>query len=185
MLAESAAGELSQDEIEQKVKRLEESLADFHVIARVVEVNPGPTVTQFGIEPGFRERRDRNGKVVKRDKVKVSEVTSLTNDLALSLAAPSIRIEAPVPGRHIIGIEIPNTTTSVVSIRQLVESTAFQKLRSKGKLPIALGEDVSRHASSYRSGPHAAPASRRCYRKRQIGLHELDNHLLTATEDPK
>ncbi len=143
MLAESAAGELSQDEIEQKVKRLEESLADFHVIARVVEVNPGPTVTQFGLEPGFRERRDRNGKVVKRDKVKVSEVTSLSNDLALSLAAPSIRIEAPVPGRHIIGIEIPNTTTSVVSIRQLVESTAFQKLRSKGKLPIALGEDVS------------------------------------------
>ena len=143
MMEESAAGELGEDEIEKKVQRIEQSLADFHVIARVVEVNPGPTVTQFGLEPGFRERRDRNGKVVKRDKVKVSEVTSLANDLALSLAAPSIRIEAPVPGRRIIGLEIPNATTTVVSIRQLVESTAFQKLRSKGKLPIALGENVS------------------------------------------
>ena len=143
MMVESAAGELSRDEIEKKVQRIEQSLADFHVIARVVEVNPGPTVTQFGLEPGFRERLDRNGKVVKRDKVKVSEVTSLSNDLALSLAAPSIRIEAPVPGRRIIGLEIPNATTTIVSIRQLVESTAFQKLRSKGKLPIALGENVS------------------------------------------
>lgn len=143
VLKAGSVGELSQVDLNKKIKTIEQTLADFDVYARVVQVNPGPTVTQFGLEPGFREKRDRNGEVIKREKIKVSEITSLQNDLALALAAPSIRIEAPVPGRQVVGIEVPNGEATVVSVRRIIESTAFQKLRTKSKLAIALGEDVS------------------------------------------
>lgn len=146
LLKAGSAGELSQADLNKKIKTIEQTLADFDVYARVVQVNPGPTVTQFGLEPGFREKRDRNGDVIKREKIKVSEITSLQNDLALALAAPSIRIEAPVPGRQVVGIEVPNGEATVVSLRQIIESSAFQKLRAKTKLAIALGEDVSGQA---------------------------------------
>ncbi len=141
--APAGAGELSQAEIRQKVRLIEETLADFGVQARVLEVNPGPTVTQFGLEPGFHERYDRNGELLRREKVKVSEITSLANDLALALAAPSIRIEAPVPGRTVVGIEVPNSTSSLVSLRGIIETPPFQKMKAKSKLAIALGQDVS------------------------------------------
>ena len=143
MLQLGSAGALSQADLAQKIKLIEDTLADFDVFTRVVQVNPGPTLTQFGLEPGFREKRDRHGVVVKREKIKVSEITALNNDLALALAAPSIRIEAPVPGRTVVGLEIPNGQTSLVSLRQVAESTAFQKLRTKTRLAVALGEDVS------------------------------------------
>jgi S-DNA-T family DNA segregation ATPase FtsK/SpoIIIE len=136
-------GELSQTDLNKKINIIEQTLADFDVHAKVVQVNPGPTLTQFGLEPGFREKRDRNGEVVKREKIKVSEITSLSNDLALALAAPSIRIEAPVPGRQVVGIEVPNGQATLVSLRQIIESSAFQKLRLKTRLALALGEDVS------------------------------------------
>lgn len=139
----AGTGELSQAEIRQKVRLIEETLADFGVQARVLEVNPGPTVTQFGLEPGYHERYDRNGGLLRREKVKVSEITSLANDLALALAAPSIRIEAPVPGRTVVGIEVPNSTSSLVSLRGVIETPAFQKVKAKSKLAIALGQDVS------------------------------------------
>ena len=143
LLKAGSYGELSQTDLDKKMKTIEQTLADFDVFARVVQVNPGPTVTQFGLEPGFREKRDRNGEVVKREKIKVSEITSLTNDLALALAAPSIRIEAPVPGRQVVGLEVPNGQATLVSLRQIVESGVFQKLRAKTRLAVALGEDVS------------------------------------------
>ncbi|MCL5959081.1 MAG: DNA translocase FtsK [Chloroflexi bacterium] len=136
-------GELSAADLRQKVKLIEDTLGDFRVQARVVEVNQGPTVTQFGVEPGFHETRDRHGNVIRREKVKVSEITSLSNDLALSLSASSLRIEAPVPGRSVVGIEVPNSSTSVVSLREVIESEKFQKLKAKAKLSLALGEDVS------------------------------------------
>jgi S-DNA-T family DNA segregation ATPase FtsK/SpoIIIE len=81
--------------------------------------------------------------VVRRDKVKVSEITALRDDLALALAARTVRIEAPVPGRAVIGLEIPNSTASVVGLRKVVETAAFQKVRTKSKLAMALGQDVS------------------------------------------
>jgi DNA segregation ATPase FtsK/SpoIIIE, S-DNA-T family len=157
LLRMGTAGELSQTEMSRKIKLIEDTLADFDVFAKVVQVNPGPTITQFGLEPGFRERRDRNGAVVRREKIKVSEIVGLQNDLALALAAPSIRIEAPVPGRQVVGLEVPNSQTSLVSLRQVVESSAFQKLRLKSKLAIALGEDVSGQpvAADLAKMPHA------------------------------
>ncbi len=117
-----------------------DTLRSFGVDAKVVQINQGPTVTQFGIEPGWEIKtrtvaeRDVNGRivydkdgspkskteVVSRTRVRVNQITALANDLALSLAAPSIRIEAPVPGKPIIGIEVPNSSPSVVTLRAVV-----------------------------------------------------------------
>jgi S-DNA-T family DNA segregation ATPase FtsK/SpoIIIE len=146
LLATGQGGELSTAEIERKIRLIEETLSDFDVPAKVVEVNAGPTVTQFGLRPGFREKRDKHGAVIRRERVKVSEITALANDLALALAAPSIRIEAPVPGRPLVGIELPNATAGLVTLRQLIETPAFQRLRARTKLALALGQDVSGQA---------------------------------------
>ncbi len=114
-------------ELEAKARLIEETLTSFKVDAHVREINPGPTVTQYTLEPGTG--------------VKVRRITELQNDLALAMAAPSIRIEAPVPGMARVGIEIPNENVATVGLREMLESPAFQ--RSKAKLPIPLGRDVN------------------------------------------
>ena len=139
-----------------------DTLASFGVDARVAEINRGPSVTQFGIEPGWEVKtrqvavRGSDGKPlldddgqpvtkteeVGRTRVRVNRITRLANDLALALSAPSIRVEAPVPGRPVIGIEVPNAETSVVALRGLLESDEYRKALEKGALPIALGRDV-------------------------------------------
>ena len=113
--------------LEQKARTIEETLSSFKVEATVREINPGPAVTQFALEPG-------NG-------VKVRRITELQNDLALSLAAQSIRVEAPIPGMARVGIEIPNAQIAMVGLREVIESGAFTK--SKAKLPMPLGRDVN------------------------------------------
>ncbi len=143
LLTPGIASELTQADFEKKARAIEEALADFDVHADVVEIHPGPTVTQFGLRPGFRERRDRHGNITRRDKIKVSEITNLANDLALAMAAPSIRIEAPVPGRQLVGLEVPNGVSGVVALRDLLESDKFKRLSAKAKLAVALGMDVS------------------------------------------
>jgi S-DNA-T family DNA segregation ATPase FtsK/SpoIIIE len=143
ILEDSLEQEISQAEIRARVKIIEETLASFGVVAKVVEVNQGPTVTQFGVEPGFVERRGSDGRI-KRVKIKVSKISSLANDLALALAASPIRIEAPVPGRPMVGIEVPNSESSLVALRSVMESETFRQLDSK--LKIALGQDVSGQA---------------------------------------
>jgi DNA segregation ATPase FtsK/SpoIIIE, S-DNA-T family len=106
---------------------IEETLASFKVEAKVREINPGPAVTQFALEPG-------NG-------VKVRRITELQSDLALALAAPSIRLEAPIPGYARVGLEIPNAQIATVGLRETLESPTF--LKGKQKLPIPLGRDVN------------------------------------------
>ena len=114
---------------------IESTLASFSVPAHVIEINHGPTITQFGIEPDFVETR--NGRM----RVRVSKIVALQNDLALALAAPRIRIQAPVPGRNYIGIEVPNAEVSKVTLREVLESEAFQV----GHTPLrfGLGKDVA------------------------------------------
>lgn len=119
--------EISQIDVRQRIRIIEETLRSFGVEARVVEVNQGPAVTQFGVEPGVG--------------VKVSRIMALGNDLALRLAAAPLRMEAPVPGKQVVGIEVPNGSVAVVAIRDLLESNAY--LKSKGRLRLALGRDVS------------------------------------------
>lgn len=114
---------------------IESTLEDFGVPVRVVHVESGPTVTQFGVEPLYVERSG------KRQKVRVNRIVSLGDDLALALAAPALRIEAPVPGRAYVGIEVPNSTKSLVSLRGILESPAMR--RQKGDLLLALGRDTA------------------------------------------
>ena len=123
----------------QRTHLIEDTLASFGAPGRVVEVNRGPVITQFGVEPEYITQR--NGK---RTKVKVNKIATLADDLALALAARSIRIEAPVPGKGFVGIEVPNTEINVVALRDVMESPAFQKIKSP--LAIALGQDVSGQA---------------------------------------
>ncbi len=126
---------VSDDYNRQRTHIIEDTLASFGVEAKVTDVNPGPVVTQFCVEPGFVSR---GGKLTK---VKVSKISALADDLALALAAKSIRIEAPVPGRNFVGIEVPNDMTSLVSLRDVIESEAFQRINSP--LRFGLGQEVA------------------------------------------
>jgi S-DNA-T family DNA segregation ATPase FtsK/SpoIIIE len=127
-------------DVRRKSQIIEETLSSFGVPVRVVEVNQGPSVTQFGLEPGYVDRGTSNGL---RQRVRVAQISSLSNDLALALAAAPIRIEAPVPGRSIVGLEVPNSSTSLVSLRGVIESPEFRSIDPR--LALALGEDVSGH----------------------------------------
>ncbi len=124
----------------EKARVIEKTLSQFGVPANVVQVNQGPAVTQFGVQPGFVERTLKDG-TVRKLKVKVSKITSLADDLALALAAKSIRVEAPVPGRPYVGIEVPNSDTEMVTLHSVLTSEEFKKLGSQ--LAFALGRDVS------------------------------------------
>ena len=120
----------------QRAKMIEDTLESFGAPAKVVEINRGPTITQFGVEPGFSGTR--SGKTTR---IKVSKITALSDDIALALAASSIRMQAPVPGKGFIGIEVPNAEISLVGLRDIVESDVFRETSSP--LRIALGKDVS------------------------------------------
>ena len=125
------------DELDKKrAKLIEETLRLFGAPGRIVAINRGPAITQFGVEPEFMEARGG-----RRTKVKVSKVAALADDLALALASRSIRIEAPVPGKGYVGIEVPNAETSLVALRDVMASPSFQEVSSK--LRLGLGRDVS------------------------------------------
>lgn len=144
--------EFSEVDNTKRAQIIEEALASYGVAAKVVQINAGPTVTQFGLEPGwdrkFKEikEKDKDGNVtirqkeISRTRVKVERITSLSNDLALALASPSIRIEAPVPGKSMVGLEVPNTTFGMVSLRGVIETNPFQKILAKSTLALALGK---------------------------------------------
>jgi S-DNA-T family DNA segregation ATPase FtsK/SpoIIIE len=140
VLERNVPQDASDAEIRRKVCIIEETLLSFGVPGKVVEVNQGPTVTQFGLKPGYVERKGPDGRR-SRAKVKVSKIGALANDLSLALAAAPIRIEAPVPGRSMIGIEVPNDEASLVPLRRIMESNAFDQTSSR--LQVALGQDVS------------------------------------------
>lgn len=127
-------------DVRQRAQLLKQTLAEFGVPVEVVSIKEGPTVTQFGLEPGEIVRELRNGEVLRR-RVSVSSILRLNNDLALALAAPSLRIEAPVPGRPYVGIEVPNPAKTLVSLRNILEAKEFIKVGSP--LTVALGRDVA------------------------------------------
>lgn len=117
----------SKKEIIYNASTLEKTLRDFGINTKVVEVSMGPSVTRYELqlEPG----------------VKVSKIVNLSNDLALSLATTSVRIEAPIPGKSAVGIEMPNKETSIVNIREVLDSTTFKNFNSK--ICFALGKELS------------------------------------------
>lgn len=113
-------------ELEEKANRLLDTLRSFKVDATIINITQGPSVTRFELQPGFG--------------IKVSKITNLADDIALSLAASGVRIE-PVPGKSAIGIEIPNKTPSPVPIREVIASDKFRSFKSK--TAFALGKDIS------------------------------------------
>ncbi|MBK9924297.1 MAG: DNA translocase FtsK 4TM domain-containing protein [Anaerolineales bacterium] len=140
ILDSGSAPEVNEEFIQQRARLIQETLASFGAPVQVVEINRGPSITQFGVEPLFVETR--NG----RTKVRVNKIASLADDLALALAAPRIRIQAPVPGHSYVGIEVPNEEMTLVALRDIVESEPFQ--RNKNPLKFALGRDVTGHPVS-------------------------------------
>lgn len=132
---------------------IEKTLAEFGIPAKVVGFRIGPTVTQFAVEPGFVEKPGTEDEVI-RQKIRVAHIVSLQRDLALALSASSLRIEAPVPGRPYVGIEVPNSRSTVVRLRPILETEAFYRFGSP--LTIALGRDVSGQAvvADLASMPH-------------------------------
>ena len=149
MLISGADQSSNNDSIREQVEIIEHTLASFGAPATVVEVNPGPTVTQFGVEPSFLESRGG-----KRTKVKVGKIASLADDLTLALASHSVRIQAPVPGKGYVGIEVPNQAKATVSLRDVIESNQFQRIKSP--LRMGLGQNVSGQpvAANLASMPH-------------------------------
>jgi len=138
LLKESRHVGTDPEDIRRKSRIIEETLAQFGVPAQVTEVRPGPTVTQFGVAPGYISR-GTDGE--EQRKVRVSQIAALADDLTLALAAKSLRIEAPVPGRAVVGIEVPNNEIGLVSLRSVLESENFRKC---GKpLCFAVGLDVA------------------------------------------
>lgn len=124
----------------EKARKLEETLKNFHVDARVVQVTQGPTVTRYEIQPSAG--------------VKVSSIVRLANDIALNLEAKSIRIEAPIPGKAAVGIEVENDSVTMVRIRDIIDSQEFKE--SKSKITFAVGKDISGKAivADLKAMPH-------------------------------
>ncbi len=128
------------EEVNRGIVRLEKTLSEFNVAGKVINVMVGPTITRYEFQPA--------------PGVKVNKVVGLSNDIALSFAAAAVRIEAPIPGKSAVGIEIPNENKEMVVFRELVESRSFSK--SHSPLVIALGKDVTgKHlAWDLKNAPH-------------------------------
>jgi len=127
--------------INQTAGMIEKTLAEFGISATVIGFRVGPTVTQFAVQPGFMKRPGANEEEDKQIKVRVNQIASLQKDLTLALSAQRLRIEAPVPGKPYVGIEVPNTHQSNVRLRPLLETETFHKVGAP--LALALGRDVS------------------------------------------
>lgn len=123
------SGAARETDLEQRAKKIESTLASFGIEAHVVSIQRGPTVTQFELQP--------------QAGIKVSRITNLADDLALALAAQDIRIEAPIPGKPYVGIEVPNRVSDTVSLRDLFQCDAF--VQEKDGIPIALGKSIDGH----------------------------------------
>lgn len=129
LLTESIGAQAQRGDIKQNASIIEKTLESFGIQAKVVEVNMGPAVTQYALEIALG--------------TKLTKITSLANDIALALAAPTgtVRIEAPIPGKSLVGIELPNITPEIVPLKTVLNSGVMQK--NKSKLAMALGLDVS------------------------------------------
>jgi len=143
LLVEEQSAAPDEDTIIETGLRIEQVLAEFGLPVKVVGYRVGPTITQYAVEPGYVERMGADGEVTHM-KVRVAQISALQRDLAMALSAERLRIEAPVPGRSYVGIEVPNPRNTVVRLRSLMQDEAFQRLNSP--LALALGKDVSGQA---------------------------------------
>ncbi len=145
------------DDTNTLAKTIQDTLRSFRVDAEVrpEDISIGPTVIRFGIRPTGKPEmkqdekgkyvpvRDASGNIVYESRTRVSRIMALQNDLALVLEAKTIRMEAPVPGRPYVGVEIPNKNSRLVTLREVLESKEYHAAKSKSKLAVALGKDVA------------------------------------------
>ena len=146
LAAPVAAGSITEEHL-RTAALIEVTLAQHGVEVSVSEIRPGPSVTMFGLVPGWTrkamsararalaEQEDNQG----RNRVKVDSILAREKDLALALAAPTLRIQAPVPGESLVGVEMPNRSSSMVTIRTVMESPEYERMLTGGGLPVALG----------------------------------------------
>jgi DNA segregation ATPase FtsK/SpoIIIE, S-DNA-T family len=127
--------------INQTAGLIMKTLAEFGIPATVIGYRVGPAVTQFAVQPGFIKKPGSDEEDAQQMKVRVAQIAALEKDLALALSAQRLRIEAPVPGKPYVGVEVPNTQSTVVRLKGLLEADAFYKVGAP--LAIALGRDVS------------------------------------------
>ncbi len=135
LLISGSEGELDREPLMRQAQIIEDTLASFGAPGRIVEINSGPVITQYGVEPAYL-----TAKTGKQNRVKVGAIAKLDKDLQLALGAKSIRVEAPVPGKGYVGIEVPNPDSVRVSLRDVMESRSYQQIESP--LAIALGVSV-------------------------------------------
>jgi S-DNA-T family DNA segregation ATPase FtsK/SpoIIIE len=141
MLNRLPAQSVSEEALQNMADHIERTLAEHGLEVKVESIRPGPRVILFGLAPGF-VRRQGNGRAGHGEgaRVKVDSIMAREKDLALALKTPSIRLWSPIPGEDVVGIEVPNPRPNLVSLRTIVESGAFERIRRSGGLPMALGE---------------------------------------------
>ena len=134
--------------LEQMARQVEKALAEHGVVVDVQDIRAGPRIVRFGLVPGLihkrgEENREESGaSKVETSRVKVQSILTREKDLALALKTPYLRIEAPVPGEALVGLEVPSPSPSKVNLREVMESEVFSKINAKGALPVALGQDT-------------------------------------------
>jgi S-DNA-T family DNA segregation ATPase FtsK/SpoIIIE len=158
-LEQAPSAMVTEEETQGVASKIEETLSNHGVQVTVDQIRPGPTVTLYGLSPGWIRRirevkeRDTEGNILKdsrgkpivtrkeeRTRVRVDSIVAREKDMALALAAPSLRIQAPVPGESVVGIEVPNQNPVLVSLRSVMESQQFQDVTSKDGFALGLGQ---------------------------------------------
>lgn len=150
LLSQGTTAPVPQNVLNKMASHIEETLADHRVDVKVEDIRTGPRVIRFGLVPGWMKRQGEAQKArasstqlgAEASRVRVQSILAREKDLALALKTPYLRMEAPVPGEALVGLEVPNPHANRVYLRSLAESSDFQKIASKGALPIALGEDT-------------------------------------------
>ena len=162
MFVDANEGGITQEEMNETAHTIRETLGHYGVEVEVEDAQPGPTVTMFGLVPGWirrqkqvnvtdadgRPKLDEKGRQMKtrvetKTRVKVDAITAREKDLSLALRTPSIRIETPVMGKSLVGVEVPNPNPALVTLRNVMQDREFDKMRKKAKLPVAIGKGGS------------------------------------------
>ncbi|MCY4530556.1 MAG: DNA translocase FtsK [Chloroflexi bacterium] len=162
MFVDASEGGITQEEMNETAHTIRETLGHYGVEVEVEDAQPGPTVTMYGLVPGWIRRQkqvnvtDADGKskldekgrqmrtrVETKTRVKVDAITAREKDLSLALRTPSIRIETPVMGKSLVGVEVPNPNPALVTLRNVMQDRDFEKMRKKAKLPVAIGKGGS------------------------------------------
>ena len=162
MFVDTNEGGIEPEEMEATARTIRETLGNYGVEVEVEDTQPGPTVTMYGLVPGWirrykqvnatdsegRPKLDEKGRQVKtsvetKTRVKVDAITAREKDLSLALKTPSIRIETPVMGKSLVGVEVPNPNPALVSLRNVMQDREFEDLRKKAKLPVGIGKGGS------------------------------------------